>query len=159
MHYCGASLLTVNFALTAGHCDVEFSVQGFPELVAAEHNVEAHEGPEQRRRVAAFVVHPGYGGGVGPNDIGVIRVERPFELNEAVQPVQLPKQLVQFQGDVTLTGWGSMSTSLYPEFPDKLRVGVRSLTFQQMSILIFFPESGPPAGRLQHLPPAVGLYD
>ncbi|XP_055548154.1 trypsin-1-like [Wyeomyia smithii] len=127
MHFCGGSLLNENFVLTAAHCRTSYSDNGFIEVVAAEHDVSVAEGSEQRRLVKLFTIHEQYGGGVGPNDIAVIRVDKPFELNDKVKTVQLPKQLEQFEGDVMLSGWGSMSTTPVPDYPDKLRKAVLPL--------------------------------
>ncbi|XP_062551986.1 trypsin-1-like [Armigeres subalbatus] len=127
MHFCGGSLLNANFVLTAAHCKTSYSDDGFIEVVAADHDVAVAEGPEQRRLVERFTVHEGYGGSVSPDDIAVIRVDKPFELNDKVKPVKLPEQFEEFEGDVTLSGWGSVSTSYLPEYPDKLRKAVLPL--------------------------------
>nr|AAK72504.1 putative chymotrypsin-like protein [Aedes aegypti] len=136
MHFCGASVLNENFVLTAAHCKTAYSNTGFIEVVAAEHDVAVAEGSEQRRLVAEFIVHEDYQGGVSPDDIAVIRVDKPFELNDKVKAVKLPKQLEQFDGDVTLSGWGSVSTTVFPDYPDKLRKVVLPLVdYEQCNAL------------------------
>ncbi|XP_053695743.1 trypsin-1-like [Sabethes cyaneus] len=127
LHFCGGSLLNENFVLTAAHCRTSYSDDGYIEVVAAEHDTSVHEGSEQRRLVKTFTIHEKYPGGVAPNDIAVIRVNKPFELNDKVKAVQLPKKFEQFEGDVMLSGWGSVSTDVVPDYPEKLRKAVLPL--------------------------------
>ncbi|XP_055613475.1 trypsin-1-like [Uranotaenia lowii] len=121
MHFCGGSLLDEYHVLTAGHCKTSYSEKGYIEVVAAEHDTSVTEGSEQRRMVASFIVHEDYDGEVGPNDIAIIRVTEQFNLNDKVATVQLPKALEEFEGEAMLSGWGSISTTPFPDYPDVLR--------------------------------------
>lgn len=56
----------------------------------------------------------------------------PLEFNEAVQPIKLPAKNAQPTGTVVLSGWGSVSTSNYPSYPDILQTtSLKALSFNE----------------------------
>ncbi|XP_012229372.2 glandular kallikrein-3, submandibular-like [Linepithema humile] len=60
--------------------------------------------------------------GVGPYDVGLLKLSTPLELNSEVQPIELPEAESEPTGDAILIGWGSTSRSGIPNMPDKLQI-------------------------------------
>lgn len=59
--------------------------------------------------------------GVGPYDIGLLKLASPFKLNNNVQAIELAPPGNEPTGEAWLCGWGSISTTNYPIMPNKLQ--------------------------------------
>ncbi|XP_011881047.1 PREDICTED: transmembrane protease serine 9-like [Vollenhovia emeryi] len=120
-HFCAGSIYNEQWVITAGHC-----VQALPSIdllsiKAGKHDIRTVEDSEQTVKVVKAFVHESYSGGVAPYDIGLLKLATPLKLNKQVQPVQLAEPESEPTGEAWLCGWGSTSTSPFPEMPDKLQ--------------------------------------
>ena len=59
--------------------------------------------------------------GVGPYDIGLLKLASPLKLNNNVQAIELAPPESEPTGKAWLCGWGSTSTGRYPIMPNKLQ--------------------------------------
>lgn len=69
---------------------------------------------------------------VGPYDIALMQVERPFELNLFVSTVSLPYPDTIPVGDAMLTGWGSIGRSHAHESPENLQAAILPIINYQL---------------------------
>jgi len=107
-HYCGASILNENYALTAAHC-VQDSQSNY-KLVAGQLKLDTAEDSEQVKEIESIVIHPKYGSADYDYDVAVIKVKTPFEFNDNVQPIELyPTADVPTGGKAQTSGWGRLS--------------------------------------------------
>lgn len=123
-HICGASLIKVDDVLlgvTAAHCvDDGVSYPIVYSVVAGDLKFSDTSGSEQARRVAKIVVHEGYDSWEFFNDIALLFFEgSPFEVNDDVKNIDLPKENEETFGNVIISGWGRLSAG--GSLPDTLQ--------------------------------------
>nr|XP_022913016.1 transmembrane protease serine 9-like [Onthophagus taurus] len=121
-HNCGGAILDEDTVVTAAHCLIREDLN-YLRIVVGILDLDEINGPSDAQvfRVTNTIIHPGYSGSIGPNDIGIIKISVLFFWTDAVQPVGLPVADAVFSGTSVLSGWGSTSTGSTVIMPNRLQ--------------------------------------
>ncbi|KAI2655248.1 Cationic trypsin [Labeo rohita] len=105
-HFCGCSLITNRWVVSAAHCS-RFPVQ----VRLGEYNIDVSENREQVINSERIIIHPRYNNYNLNNDIMLIKLAKAATLNSYVQSVSLPSSCSSAGTECLISGWGSTSTT------------------------------------------------
>ncbi|XP_071634612.1 trypsin-1-like [Temnothorax longispinosus] len=120
-HFCAGSILNERWIITAAHCVQAVSSANYISVKAGKHHILRNEPNEQTVKVLQGFVHEKYGGGVGPYDIGLLKLASPLKLTNRVQAIELASPESDPSGEAWLAGWGSTSKGYFPKMPEILQ--------------------------------------
>lgn len=99
-------MIKPNWVVTAAHCLPPTTKDVF-ELVAGEYDLSKTSGNEQVRNISDFLVHPEYYQNNVGFDIGLVKPNKPFKLNNFVKVITLPPKDFMHFSFLRVYGWGS----------------------------------------------------
>ncbi|XP_022800427.1 anionic trypsin-1-like isoform X1 [Stylophora pistillata] len=115
--FCGGTLLDEFWIATASHC-LNYLREGDVIVRAGTHHRTKINKWVQDLRVRPIYRHPKYNDPVMfANDVALLLLDRPVQLNSAVRPICLPDKDDKPGTDCTVTGWGRLGHSgTHPDF-------------------------------------------
>ncbi|KAM9019815.1 trypsin I-P1-like isoform 2-T2 [Ara ararauna] len=98
------------------------------QVQLGKHNLARKESTQQAIRASKIIRHSGFNPKTLDNDIMLIKLATPAQLNSAVQTVSLPTSCVTAGTTCLISGWGNTqsSTSAYPDTLQCLQAPVLS---------------------------------
>jgi hypothetical protein len=110
-HWCGGSLLTSTWVLTAAHCVEGFAAADFTATVG-EHRFGWPDLTEQVRSVAQIIKHPRFSW--PNNDVALLRLSSPVSFNGSVAPIEIASGDYNSGTLAMVSGWGNTSPGSGP---------------------------------------------
>ena len=111
---CGGVAISENFLLTAASCfqDIEVFKQYFT-VQAGIHQLDQSDLPDvQKRQLANLILHPNYTATGYMNDIALVQVTFPLDLNASnVDTIALSNVIALDNRDLVTIGWGASDLS------------------------------------------------
>ncbi|KAJ3638663.1 hypothetical protein MTP99_002010 [Tenebrio molitor] len=102
--FCGGSIISEEWILTAGHC-----VNGAEQATVLTGLVDLDGDVGVTSDKGDFVLHEGFNAETLDNDIGLVKLKVPLELNENQAPIALSGDFLEDGVNVTVSGWGVTS--------------------------------------------------
>jgi hypothetical protein len=89
-HYCGATVITDKFLVTAAHCFAGLSIDTIqmPNLAIGVGAIRVKD--MQKHKIARIHLHPNADQSTHYNDIALIELNEPLQFSDSVRPVCLP---------------------------------------------------------------------
>ncbi|XP_044265419.1 brachyurin-like [Tribolium madens] len=119
--YCGGSLISQNYVLTAGHCGVNATEVS---VILGAHTPFQDEDSQIIITSKEVTVHEKYDGDLIINDIAVIKLSEPAIFTNAIKAVALPSKadaIKTFEGETArISGWGYTTGFGYNKLSDVL---------------------------------------
>ncbi|XP_033107883.1 serine protease 33-like [Anneissia japonica] len=132
-HFCGASLISEQWAITAAHC---VSSTSWMNITAGITTLDDNSVFRASVRIAETFIHPEYDDDVYYNDIALLRLDSPVQFNKFVQPICY--ESLEYLPDTVchVAGWGLLAE--YGTYPNTLQdTSVPLLSIEECRRLLF----------------------
>ena len=83
-HFCGGSIISDTWVLTAAHCMDGLSVFQY-DVSAGEHNIHLPDFHEEIRLIQKAIIHPNYTWNDKEYDIGLLKLATPLKFSDYIQ--------------------------------------------------------------------------